>query len=145
MEKSNFMIHSTDRKGHELKISVEGTDDKELAHFGGLDLHVKATKAMIADISPLHFPEKEGDHLIREKVAALYLNEVGEFLRNTSLDPEMLESYSNFDLVKMLMEEWQPREVQAVIDKDNELILQEAKSMEEDNKIFAEIMEVELV
>jgi hypothetical protein len=38
---------------------------------------LKATKYMISDNATLYFPEKDGDSLIREKVAALYLNEVG--------------------------------------------------------------------
>jgi hypothetical protein len=124
MKKSSYTMHHSDRKGYSLTISVHGTDDQELAHFGGLDLHVKATKYMISDNATLSFPEKDGDSLIHEKVAALYLNEVGELLRSKAY-PDRLESYSNFDLVQMFLQDRQPLEVQRLIDADNELIRQD--------------------
>jgi uncharacterized protein (UPF0303 family) len=86
-EISNASITTVDRLGHNLTISYEGVDQQELAHYGGSDLHVTATKEMISNLNVLTFPEKDGDHLIAEKVAALYLNEIGEFLRNSSMDP----------------------------------------------------------
>ncbi|MCM2534241.1 hypothetical protein NDK43_20160 [Neobacillus pocheonensis] len=41
-----------------LKITGEGVDDQELAHFGGLDLHVKVTKMMISNTNGLDFAKK---------------------------------------------------------------------------------------
>ncbi|MBT2727815.1 hypothetical protein J7E63_12790 [Bacillus sp. ISL-75] len=123
MEKSKFVLNTVDRNGHDLIISVEGVDDHQLAHFGGLDLHVKATKEMISDINGTSFPEKEGDYLITEKVIALYLNEIGELIRNSSLDPEYLEGFSNTDLVKDFLNNIEENKfILDVIEKDNELI-----------------------
>lgn len=48
MEKSGFQVNGVDRKGNDITIRCEGVDDKELAHFGGLDLHVKAKKCLLA-------------------------------------------------------------------------------------------------
>jgi hypothetical protein len=62
--------------------------------------------------------------LIYEKVAALYLNEVEELLRR-KVYPDHLESYSNFDLIKVFLQDQKPSEVQRLIDADNELIRQD--------------------
>lgn len=62
---SEETITTVDRFGHDLTIKYAGVDQQELAHFGGLDLHVTATKVMISDINGWSFPEKEGDYLVR--------------------------------------------------------------------------------
>ncbi|WP_416150248.1 hypothetical protein ACM26V_04475 [Salipaludibacillus sp. HK11] len=126
MEKNTSVINTTDRKGNDLKITVDGFDDRELAHFGGLDLHVKATKNMISNTNGMSFPEKDGDFLITDKVAVLYINEIGEMLRNNSLDPEYLEDYSNIELIKEFLNNVdENKEVLNVLEKDNRLIINE--------------------
>lgn len=122
MEQSNFTLNGVDKNGHALKITCEGIDDKELAHSGGLDLIVKATKHMISSTNnPMDFPEKEGDYLISDKVIALYLNEIGNLIRNTSSEPEYLENISNIELVKSFIEHINENpEVAALVKKDNE-------------------------
>ncbi|MEC1722836.1 hypothetical protein [Schinkia azotoformans] len=136
MEKSGFQVNGVDRRGNDITIRCEGVDDKELAHFGGLDIHVKATKMLIGDSqNGMSFPEKEGDYDIGSKVVALYLNEVGELLRNLSFDPEYLDEYSNIDLVKMFLEnELKNPAIAKVIEKDNAEILQERKEIEREEK-----------
>lgn len=136
MVKSGFEVHGVDRMGNDITIRCEGVDDKELAHFGGLDLHVKATKMLIGDSqNGMSFPEKEGDYEIGSKVVALYLNEVGELLRNLSFDPEYLDEYSNIDLVKMFLEnELKNPAIAKVIEKDNAEIQQEREEIEKEEK-----------
>ncbi|OIJ09404.1 hypothetical protein BKP35_16230 [Anaerobacillus arseniciselenatis] len=130
MDKGMSVINTVDRKGNNLKITVEGVDDQELAHFGGLDLHVKAAKAMIGNTDGMTFPEKHGDIFIAEKVAALYLNEIGEMLRNSYDDPEYLEELTNIELVKDFFNRiHENKEVLEVVEKDNLLI---SKSRNED-------------
>lgn len=136
MEQRGFEVHSVDRKGNDIMIRCEGVDDQELAHFGGLDLHVKATKALISDSqNRMSFPEKEGDYVIGSKVVALYLNEIGELLRNLSFDPEYLSEYSNIDLVKIFLEnELKNPAIANVIEKDNVEIQQEREEIEREEK-----------
>ncbi|MCS1391196.1 hypothetical protein NXZ77_06410 [Lysinibacillus boronitolerans] len=136
MEQRGFEVHSVDRKGNDIMIRCEGVDDQELAHFGGLDLHVKATKALIGDSqNGMSFPEKEGDYEIGSKVVALYLNEIGELLRNLSFDPEYLSEYSNIDLVKIFLEnELKNPAIANVIEKDNVEIQQEREEIEREEK-----------
>jgi len=136
VEQRGFEVHSVDRKGNDIMIRCEGVDDQELAHFGGLDLHVKATKALIGDSqNGMSFPEKEGDYEIGSKVVALYLNEIGELLRNLSFDPEYLSEYSNIDLVKIFLEnELKNPAIANVIEKDNVEIQQEREEIEREEK-----------
>ncbi|WP_391558954.1 hypothetical protein [Robertmurraya sp.] len=143
MEQSNFTINSIDRKGEPIKITCEGIDDQQLAHFGGLDLAVKAARTLIAATNnPMSFPEKEGDYYISDKVVALLLNEVGELIRNTSPEPDYIADISNIELVKDFLEHLpENREVTQVIEEDNQLI-QEAnkREREEEDKIWQNIM-----
>ncbi|PLS14923.1 hypothetical protein CVD28_25745 [Bacillus sp. M6-12] len=136
MEKDSLYLQTVDRKGNPLTISVEGVDEQELAHFGGLDLHVNATKAMISDTNGMSFPEKEGDFLIKDKVAALYLNEIGEMLRNESPEPSLLAGITNIELVKEFLNQPLAKEVEGLIAKENDLIRKdkEARKKEEDEK-----------
>lgn len=136
MEKSRFELHSVDRKGNDIMIKCEGIDEHELAHFGGLDLHVKATKTLISDSqNGMSFPEKEGDYGIGSKVVALYLNEIGELIRNLSVEPEYLSDYSNTDLVKDFLEnELKNPAIAKVIEKDNAEIQQEREEIEKKRK-----------
>ncbi len=53
-----------------------------LVHFGELDLHVKAVKTLISNTNGMDFSQDSGDYLIEQKVIALYLNEIGELIRN---------------------------------------------------------------
>lgn len=138
MEHSNILINTKDRKEKELKITIEGFDDKELAHFGGLDLHVKATKHMIGDTNGMSFPEKEGDYLIAQKVAALYLNEIGEMLRSTSLDSDYLDDISNLELVKTFLDTiGSEKSVMRIIEQDNAEIQEEK---EKDDEIWKSVI-----
>jgi hypothetical protein len=145
MGKSFFEKFTVDRNGNDLKIRCEGVDDKVLSHFGGLDLHVKATKEMISDSSSFSFPEKAGDYMINHKVIALYLNEIGELIRNSSIVPEYLEENSNIQLVKDFIENIKnnPNLVE-IIDKDNGAIRKEKErelqEEQEDAEIFKNII-----
>ena len=81
MKQSSFMINKADINGKWIQITCDGIDDNKLAHFGGLDLVLKAARVLIASTaSSMSFPEKEGDYNIKEKVVGLLLNEVGELI-----------------------------------------------------------------
>jgi hypothetical protein len=142
MELESFTLNSVDRKGNKIRIECEGVDDKELAHFGGLDLTVKAIKTMIGNIHGTDFARDNGDYAIEDKVIALILNEVGSAIRYLSLNSSMLKDYSNMDLVKNFMEHWETnKEVVEVIEKDNELMrLEEEEIKKEEDEIWANIM-----
>ncbi|RKJ75040.1 hypothetical protein D7X33_18380 [Butyricicoccus sp. 1XD8-22] len=126
-EFESTQLFGKDRNGNELEIHIKGIDQKELAHFGGLDLMVNATKYMIgASANPMVFPEKAGDYNINYKVIALYLNEIGELIRTTSSESEFLENISNIELVSNFMGFLsENKEVVALIDKDNKLLATE--------------------
>lgn len=123
LKKSNSILHGVDRHGNSFDLSYEGTDVEELAHFGGLDLHINVVKYMISEtLSPMDFPEKEGDFLIGDKVAALYLNEIGDFYRHCHSNPDAWEGFSNLQIVQyFLNEQLGSKEVMDVIEKDNKL------------------------
>ena len=73
--------------------------------------------------------------LIGSKIVALYLNEIGELLRNLSLDPEYLDEYSNIDLDKMFLEnELGNPVIVRVVEKDNAEIQQEREEIEKEEK-----------
>ncbi|PFP29424.1 hypothetical protein COJ96_11005 [Bacillus sp. AFS073361] len=135
---SQFEITDVDRKGNDLSITIKGVDDNELAHFGGLDLHVKAVKNLIGNTNGTDFARDNGDFSIEGKVFALYLNEIGELMRNFSPDRQMLKDISNMDLVKNFMEHWQEdKELVAIIEKDNEEIIKETEAIrKEDDEIW---------
>lgn len=143
MEHSNFTINGVDRTGVDIKITCEGIDDQSLAHFGGLDLVLKAARQLIsATHNSMSFPEKEGDYDISDKVVALLLNEVGELIRNTSIDPGHIKDTSNIELVKDFME--RIHENQAlfkIIEMDNNIIREaNEKVQEEENEIWNDIL-----
>ncbi|RIW27628.1 hypothetical protein D3H55_22835 [Bacillus salacetis] len=142
MEKSWFELNDVDRKGNDIKIKCEGIDDKELAHFGGLDLHVKAVKTLISNANGTSFPEKEGDYSIGDKVVALYLNEIGELIRNLSSERDYLDGYTNMELVENFMEHWKEnQEVLSVVQRDDALIKQDNERVrEEEDAIWDDIM-----
>ncbi|PFN76548.1 hypothetical protein COJ85_32510 [Bacillus sp. AFS076308] len=54
-----------------LKITGEGVDDQELAHFGGLDLHVKATKMMIINTNGFDLGKTADDYLVTNALSRL--------------------------------------------------------------------------
>ncbi|MCP1161307.1 hypothetical protein [Bacillus infantis] len=138
--KSQATIYTKDRFGDDLTIQFSGIDRQHLAHFGGLDLHVTATKALISDIDGLSFPEKEGDYLIREKVAALYLNEIGQLLRESSMDSEMLKQLTNIEIVKDFINNLHP-DVFNIIKKDNDLIRKDIEDAQrEDDAAWSNII-----
>lgn len=143
MEKSYFEKNAKDRKGNDLFIRCEGVDDKHLASFGGLDLHVKATKEMISDINSTSFAEKEGDYEILNKVIALYLNEIGELIRNSSMEPECLDGYTNIQLVEAFLKNIKENPtIVKVIENDNEEIKKEKEMIKkEEAEIFMSILE----
>jgi hypothetical protein len=131
MEKSNMLIQGGDRKGNKIKISVEGTEEKQLSHFGGLDLHVSAVKTLIQNTNGMNFAEQDGDYMIQDKVTALYLNEIGYFIRKLSIHPEMIEEISNLDLVKNFIETIaENQEVMELVKQDNLLMKKEAEEEE---------------
>lgn len=139
---SKFEISDIDRKGNDLSITIKGVDDNELAHFGGLDLHVKAVKNLIGNTNGTDFARDNGDFAIEGKVFALYLNEIGELMRNFSPERDMLKSVSNMDLVKNFMEHWhEDRELVAIIEKDNEEIRKETEAIrKEEDEIWNNMM-----
>lgn len=106
MERIKIETHCQDYQGNPISITCEGVDDQKIAHFGGLDLTVKAARIMIgATYGPMAFPEKNGDSLIAEKVVGMLLNEIGELIRSKSFDSDTLENYSNIDLIKGYIED----------------------------------------
>jgi hypothetical protein len=139
---SRFELNSLDRKGNEISISVKGVDDQELAPFGGLDLHIKAVRTLIANTNGTDFAKDNGDFAIEGKVFALYLNEIGELIRNLSLDKSMLKNVSNMDLVKHFMDNWhKDQELVELIEKDNEDIRKETEALrKEEDEIWNNIM-----
>jgi hypothetical protein len=141
---SNFEIRDIDRKGNDLSIIIKGVDDNELAHFGGLDLHVKAVKNLIGSTNGTDFAKDNGDYAIEGKVFALYLNEIGELMRNLSMDRDMLKGVSNMDLVKHFMAHWhEDKELVEIIENDNEEIRKETEGIEkEENEIWNNMMKV---
>ncbi|TCJ00958.1 hypothetical protein [Cytobacillus praedii] len=142
MEKSVFEHHSEDRKGNELIIKCEGTDDQELAKFGGLDLHIKATREMISNVSAASFPEKDGDLDIYYKIAALYLNEIGYLLRNSAFDSELFEGNTNIELVKMFLDDFDKNPILTkLVEKDDKEIKEyDAKMKKEEDEIWSSTM-----
>ncbi|WCF11521.1 hypothetical protein NDS46_31685 (plasmid) [Paenibacillus thiaminolyticus] len=136
MNQSSFLIEDTDIKGNAIKISCEGVDDKKLAHFGGLDLHVKAARTLIsATYSPMDFPEKEGDFNVGIKVVALLLNEIGELIRNVNLDDRT--DVSNYDLVREFLEDAEVNPViKKMVDEDNSLNRRYKERMREEEDEF---------
>lgn len=131
-----------DRKGNDITISVKGVDDHELAHHGGLDLHIKAVKTLIANTNGTDFAKENGDFAIEAKVFALYLNEVGELMRNLALDRDMLKNISNMELVKQFLEQWhEDQELVTFIEKDNEEIRRETEAIKkEEDELWADMM-----
>jgi hypothetical protein len=142
MEYSKFELRDIDRKGNEISITVKGVDDHELAHFGGLELHIKAVKTLIANTEGTDFARDNGDFAIEGKVFALYLNEIGELIRNLSLDRDMLKNATNMDLVKNFMDHWhEDKELVTLIEKDNEEIRKETVAIEkEEDEIWGNLM-----
>jgi hypothetical protein len=130
MEKSNFLIQYRDRKGNDMKFTVEGVDDKDLANFGGLDLHVKAVKALIHNTDGMNFAEQEGDYLINDKVIALYLNEIGHFIRQLSIHQELIKDISNLELVKNFIETLDEKDEVMELVKQDTLLMQKEEEEE---------------
>jgi hypothetical protein len=124
-------ITSYDRNENHLFISIKGVDEHELAEFGGLDVQVKAVKHLITNISRVDFSPPKDRFPTERKIFALYLNEIGELMRNFSLDQEKLKDISNMDLVKRFLEQWQEEsELVALIEKDNEEMRKEVERFE---------------
>lgn len=141
MEKSWFELNDVDRRGNDIQIKCEGVDDKDLAHFGGLDLHVKAVKTLIANANGLSFPEKEGDFNIGDKVVALYLNEIGELIRSLSPEPDFLSEYTNMDLVEDFMKHWKEnKEIVDIIERDQIMIKEDNGRSREEDTVWHEII-----
>jgi hypothetical protein len=119
-EITNFEVNAVDNLGNPFKIKCEGVDDNELAHFGGLDLHVKAVKILIENTNGMSFAESAGDYSIKDKVTALYLNQIGQFIKDNLLNGEV-DDVDNMELVKHFLDEWyKNKEVVGVIEQENE-------------------------
>jgi hypothetical protein len=118
-EITDFEVNSADHLGNPIKITCVGVDDNELAHFGGLDLHVKAVKILIQNTHGMSFAEQAGDFNITDKVIALYLNQIGQFIKDNSSDD--VENVSNMDLIKYFMDDMSKNKaVMEVIDRENQ-------------------------
>jgi hypothetical protein len=125
---SSIEFTSLDRQGNDLFISIDGVDDKILTLFSGLDLQMKAVKHLIHNTVRSDFDKENDGYPTERKMFALYLNEIGELMRNLSTDPHGLEEISNMDLVKHFMDHWQEeRELIDVIEKDKEEIRKESE------------------
>ncbi|SDN62438.1 hypothetical protein [Bacillus sp. OK048] len=135
---SKFELSAQDRIGNDILISVNGVDDNELAHFGGLDLHIKSVKTLISNTHGIDFARDNGDFAIEGKVFALYLNEIGELMRNLSPERNLLKDVSNMDLVKHFINHWsEDKELVAIIDKDNKEIRKETEAIrKEEDEIW---------
>jgi hypothetical protein len=125
---SSIEFTSLDRQGNDLFISIDGVDDKILTLFSGLDLQMKAVKHLIHNTVRSDFDQEKGGYPTERKLFALYLNEIGELMRNLSANSDRLEEISNMDLVKRFMDHWhEDRELIDVIEKDNEEIRKESE------------------
>jgi hypothetical protein len=125
---SSIEFTSLDRQGIDLFISINGVDDKILTLFSGLDLHMKVVKHLIHNTVRSDFDHEKGGYPTERKMFALYLNEIGELMRNLSTDSHRLEDISNMDLVKHFMDHWQEDYVLIeTIGKDNEEISKETE------------------
>jgi hypothetical protein len=125
---SSIEFSSLDRQGNDLFINIDGVDDKILTLFSGLDLQMKAVKHLIHNTVRSDFDQENEGYPTERKMFALYLNEIGELMRNLSTDPHGLEGISNMDLVKHFMDHWQEdRVIIDVIEKDNEEIRKESE------------------
>jgi hypothetical protein len=145
MEKSYFKVHDVDDKGNKITITCEGVDDQQLAHFGGLDLHVKAVKTLIRNTNGTDFARKAGDFFIEDKVIALYLNEIGRLIRNFSDEREWLKDYSNMELVQNFLEHWQDNsEIVELVNADNQAIENASKEFKREEDEIWENMISEL-
>jgi hypothetical protein len=138
---SQLEITSYDRNEYHLFISIKGVDEKELAEFGGLDVQVKAVKHLIQNISRLDFSPPNDNYPTERKTFALYINEIGELMRNLSLDQEKLKELSNMDLVKRFMDQWQEEsEIVAIIEIDNEEIRKEVEGFEMRQRMINDVL-----
>jgi hypothetical protein len=138
---SQLEITSYDRNENHIFISIKGVDEQELAEFGGLDVQVKAVKHLIQNISRVDFSPPKDNYPTERKVFALYLNEIGELMRNLSLYQEELKDISNMELVKHFMEQWQGEsELVAIIEKDNEEMRKEAERFEMRQRMINDVL-----
>jgi hypothetical protein len=138
---SSIEFTSLDRQGNDLFISIDGVDDKILALFSGLDLQMKVVKHLIHNTVRSDFDQEKGGYPTERKMFALYLNEIGELMRNVSTDSHRLEEISNMDLVKRFMDHWhEDRELIDVIKKDNEEIRKEEERFEKRQGIINSII-----
>jgi hypothetical protein len=125
---SSIEFNSLDRQGNDLFIYIDGVDDKILTLFSGLDLQMKAVKHLIHNTVRSDFEQEKGGYPTERKMFALYLNEIGELMRNLSTDSQELKEISNMDLVKHFMDHWQEdRVIIDVIEKDNVEIRKESE------------------
>jgi hypothetical protein len=125
---SSIEFNSLDRQGNDLFISIDGVDDKILTLFSGLDLQMKAVKHLIHNTVRSDIDQEKGGDFAERKMFALYLNEIGELMRNLSTDSQELKEISNMDLVKHFMNHWQEDRVLIdVVEKDNEEIRKETE------------------
>jgi hypothetical protein len=138
---SSIEFTSLDRQGNDLFISIDGVDDKILTLFSGLDLQMKVVKHLIHNTVRSDFDQEKGGYPTERKLFALYLNEIGELMRNLSTDPDRLVEISNMDLVKRFMGHWhEDRELIDVIEKDNEEIRKEEERFEKRQGIINSII-----
>lgn len=129
MQETKTILHGIDRDGENINIEYSGSGKQ----FSGLDLHIKATKYMILhSLSQVDVELKEGNFEAIDKTAALLLNEIGEYYRHSSSDPEAWGDTSNMDIVKYIMEnQFSHPEVVECIEEDNRAIKREQKAQDE--------------
>lgn len=105
-------------KGEGLKIIIEGVDTKEFDHFGGLNLHVKAVREIISQTDSRFAQESDPD--IDSKIIALYLNEIGEFIRSLTESFRDYDDETNIDILKEFMDyKLGEPAIQELLKKDN--------------------------
>lgn len=93
-EKSNIHLTSED-----LIIKIEGADEQKYAHFGGIDLQLKAIKLLIEQLD-FKFAE-ENDSGAPQKILNEILETVGETYKYHIGEDEL----SNKDAIKYLLED----------------------------------------
>lgn len=121
------IINTTDRNGNSVTIQYTDQYSDIPGNLNSLELHIDVTKRLIQEsLNMMGSVEKDGDFEVTEKVAALYLNEIGELYRHAHGNAEGWEGNTNLEIVSYILKnELSGKAVKEVIAKDNELKMKE--------------------
>lgn len=112
----------------ELKITIEGDYQPELAHYGGMDLQLLAIRNLISNIDTKFAEERYPD--IDNIVIALLLNEIGESVRESYERFFDCDEQSNIDLLKMFINDISDApHIKKILDNDTVLLEKEREEL----------------